>query len=62
MATKRKMPTREVAKLEKALCALADNEGLVKAALRSNGFSDGALGDMCQALRSIVDDGFRGEG
>lgn len=45
--------------LEKAMCALADHEGLVKDALADAGLPPSGIHDVCAALRRIVDDGFR---
>jgi hypothetical protein len=46
---------RDAARLERALCTLADFEGPIKQALTAGGGTDLSLGDVCDALRRIVD-------
>lgn len=42
-------------RLERALCTLVDFEGAVKEALTDGGISDHAVGDICGAIRKIID-------
>lgn len=46
---------RDAARLERALCTLADFEGSVKKALSEVGHSDHGLHDVCDAIRLIID-------
>lgn len=59
---RRKRPDVDVRRLERALCAIADHEGIVCDALVDRGYQRSAMRDVCDALRHIVDGGFRGLG
>ena len=49
---------REALRIERALCTLADHEGLLKHVGESNGLPNfsHAHGDVCRILREIADD------
>lgn len=46
---------KDARRLERALCTLADFEGVVKDALTDGGIGDHAVGEVCAAIRKIID-------
>lgn len=50
-----RLSAKERKRLERAMCAIVDNEGVIKDALTANGHTPYGVHDMCDALRLIVD-------